>query len=187
MLNGVDPVIIFHLKKLPPVLGPSGIPVLSSIASAIMLPAIPLYLSEKITGLYIDTEDKNIDVATDIDTMADGSAAQVWQRAIGSTIKVSMKAHRDSIGVSLLSAMADLILPKLTSKEYSITYLHGAVTVFGGLLGSFAINQNASDELYNITLELVKPPPEVKAKAVEVSRNTGSAIDLNQVIIGGVK
>ena len=45
----------------------------------------------------------------------------------------------------------------MTSKEYSITYLHGAVTVFNGLLHSFAVTQQANNELYNVTLELIKP------------------------------
>jgi hypothetical protein len=68
-----------------------------------------------------------------------------------------MVPNADSIGISLFSALADLIFPKVTSKEYSITYLHGAVTVFAGLLHSFSITQKANTTCYNITLELIKP------------------------------
>ena len=184
MLNGIDPIIIFNFKKLPPGVSASGsIPVLSSIADALPLPAIPIYLSERITGMYIDSEDKNIDVDTTIDSVADGLSSKIWQRPIGSTVKINMKASRDSLGISLISAMADLILPKLTSKEYSITYLHGAVTVFNGLLHSFSITQNANDTLYNIALELVNPPPEAKAKLPTVDKGA-PAITLDQPVLG---
>lgn len=171
MLNGIDPILIFQFSKLSPESEASvaKIPIVSSIVNAIGLPPIPIYLSEKITGLYIDSEDKNIDIETSTETNALGTPPSINQKAINSTVKINMIASRDSIGLALLSALCDLVLPKVTSKEYTITYLHGAVTVFAGLLHSFAITQNSNDDRYNITLELTKSsgekkkgPPEVK-------------------------
>lgn len=159
MLNGIDPIIIFNFKKLSPSLQESisKIPIVADIVTAIDLPVIPIYLSEALTGCYITSESKSMDINTDTDTLSSGDAPNVNQRGIQSTVKIEMVASRDSVGVALFSAMADLIFPKVTSKEYSITYLHGAVTVFRGLLHSFAITQNDNNDLYNITLELIRP------------------------------
>lgn len=183
MLNGIEPILIFQFSKLSPSAAESvsKIPIVSSIVNTIGLPPIPLYLSEKLTGLYIDAEDKNIDIETTTETLSTGGTPIINQKAINSTVKIQMVASKDSIGLTLLSAIADLILPKVTSKEYSITYLHGAVTVFGGLLHSFAISQNSTNDLYNVTLELTKSsgeqkkgPPEVEPVAKPITLSNGS-------------
>lgn len=163
MLGGLDPILIFQFRKLLPGLLDIGssnpkIPIVSTeLSSSFPLPFIPLYLSEKLTGLYIDTETKSIEIDTQADTLSSGGTEQINQRGISSTVKIDMIANRDSIGISLLSALSDLIFPKVTSKEYSITYLHGAVTVFNGYLHSFSIDQNSSNELYKVSMELIKP------------------------------
>ncbi len=178
MLNGVDPIIIFNFKKLPDFLSAlspaTKIPVVAGVDEAIDLPAIPIYLSEQLTGIYIDTEDKSIEIETTVDALTNGGAPQTTQRPIQSTVKISMTAHRDSIGLSLFAAMTDLIIPKVSSKEYSITYVHGAIVVFAGLLHSFNISQNANDELYQVTLELIKPADKTDPKVVQVAKATGT-------------
>jgi hypothetical protein len=167
MLNGIDPIIIFHFSKLSPETAASvaSIPVISSIVNKIGLPPIPVYLSEKLTGLYIDSEDKNIDIETSSETLSNGEDPQINQKGINSTVTINIVASRDSIGLTLLSALADRIFQKVTSKEYSITYLHGAVTVFNGLLQSFAITQNSNNDLYNITLEIFRTTLETETAA----------------------
>jgi hypothetical protein len=163
MLNGLDPILIFQFKKLLPDLLDLGttkpkIPVVASEGvSTFPLPFIPIYLSEKLTGLYIDTENKSIEIDSQAETLSNGDAENINQRGISSTVKIEMLAVRDSIGISLLSALTDLVFPKVTSKEYSITYLHGAVTVFNGYLHSFSIDQNSTNDLYKVSLELIKP------------------------------
>lgn len=158
MLNGVDPIILFNFKKIPASLEKviSGIPLVASIVEAIDLPVIPLYLNESLTGIFIDSESKGIEVDTSIDTKSNGDTPEINQRGLTNTIKIEMQARADSIGVSIFSAMSDLIFPKLTSKEYSITYLHGAIVGFACLIHSFNITQNSNDDRYNITLELIK-------------------------------
>jgi hypothetical protein len=159
VLNGIDPIILFNFKKLSPSLSESiaKIPVVASIVDTIDLPVIPLYLSERLTGIYVDAESKSIEVDTSTDTLSSGDAPEMNQRGLQNTVKIEMIAKQGSIGVMLLSALSDLVFPKLTSKEYSITYLHGAVTVFGGLLHSFSLSQEAGSNLYKISLELIKP------------------------------
>lgn len=158
MLNGVDPIIIFQFFKTVETFENlvAAIPVATGEEQKLILPPIPIYLSEKLTGLYIDNEDKSIEIETKNEATQDGKDPKTNQKPIGSTVKINMIAHRDSIGLTLLSALADQIVPKVTSQEYSITYLHGVTTVFGGLLHSFNIQQNTDNELCNVTLEITK-------------------------------
>lgn len=159
MLNGIDPVIIFQFSKLAGTdIGNtiSKIPIVSKIPTVIDMPPIPIYLSQTLTGLHIDSEDKNVDIQTTTETTTDGGSPQVDQKGIGSTISINLLAKKDSIGISLLSAMIDQIFNKVTSKEYAITYLHGPITIFRGLLHSYAVNQSADNELLSIKIELSK-------------------------------
>lgn len=158
MLGGIDPIIIFQFAKLAPSFGEtvSKIPVLSKVPTLIEMPPIPVYLSENITGLFIDTESKSVDLETDTETMTDGSAPEVTQKGIQSGIEVNIMARKDSLGLTLISALIDQVFDKATSKEYAITYLHGPVTIFRGLLHSYAVEQSAENELLRIRINLSK-------------------------------
>jgi hypothetical protein len=179
MLNGIDPIIIFNFNKISPSLTESlsKIPIISSVVESIGLPPIPIYLSETLTGLFIESEEKSIEIQTSSESTSDGSEPIQNQKSLESTVTINMLANKDSIGLTLLSAVLDLIVPKVTSKEYSITYLHGAVTVFGGLLQSFNVTQNSENDLFNISLKLSKPgTPQTQAKTTtpQVTRDTGA-------------
>ena len=178
MLNGIDPIIIFQFGKLSSSLGSTleKIPLVSEIPTIIEQPPIPLYLSETLTGIYIDSEDKNVDIATDVETKTNGTDPDVNQKGIQSTIAINLVARKDSLGLSLLSAMIDLIFDKVTSKEYAITYLHGPITVFRGVLHSYAVNQNSGNELLTIKIELSKgeKQPQKKNEIPETQKITGA-------------
>ena len=159
MLNGIDPIILIHLSKRTDVAALSGvtglIPIVSSaIDSLIDFPPIPIYLSERIFGIVIDSESKNVDVLTDFETKTDGTPVNVNQRGANSSISINMTGKKDSIPITLLSAFIDLVYYKVSSKEYAITYLHGATTVFRGLLKSFAIDQVEGTDKLSIRLEI---------------------------------
>lgn len=180
MLGGLDPIIIFYVSKLATAQEASilKVPVLSSVYTKIGLPPIPIYLSEKATGLYIDTEEKSIEIETDVNTLANGDEPIVTQKAINSTIKIQMRAKNNSIGLTLLSALCDLILPLVSSAEYSVSYLHNATTVFAGRIHSFNVQATSENDLLSVSLELVKTskltPPEKPVTSV-TSESTGNA------------
>lgn len=156
MLNGLYPIMIFNFSKLAPDLQASlsDIPIVSSIVNKIGFPPIPVYLDEAFTGLVIDTEEKSVEIQTNTETTTNGSDPVTNQKGLASTIRVAMKCDKGSTGLTLLSALSDRIFEKVTSKEYSISYFSGAVTIYEGLLNSFNITQNANDSLYQITFEL---------------------------------
>jgi hypothetical protein len=159
MLNGLDPIILIHLSKRTDVTALTGvtglIPIVSSaIDDLIDFPPIPIYLSENLFGIVIDAESKNVDIVTDFETKTDGTLVNVNQKGANSSVSVNLTGKKDSIPITLLSAFIDLIFSKVTSKEYSITYLHGATTIFRGLLKSFAIDQVEGTDKLSIKLEL---------------------------------
>lgn len=158
MLNGLDPIIIFHVAKLAPSLGDliAKIPVISQIPSVVELPPIPIYLSEEFFGLYIDSEEKSVDISTDFQTKSDGSTPDVNQTGVSSVVTVNLIGKKDSISLILLSALMDYVFDKVTSKEYAITYIHGPTTIFRGLLQNFSVSQQANTDLLTIKIELTK-------------------------------
>lgn len=156
MLNGIDPIILFHYsKKLPTNIGLEfDIPIVSAIEEMIDFPPIPVYLSESLFGIVIDSESKNIDIQTDIETLTDGSAPKVNQRGANSTVSINLKGKKDSIPLTLLSAFLEQAFTKVSSQEYAITYLHGATTIFRGLLKSYAVDTQDNSDLQLIKIEL---------------------------------
>lgn len=158
MLNGIDPILIFTFStdiRASLTASVAKIPVVSNVINKLGFPPIPIYLSEALTGLYIDSENKNIDIETTPETLTNGITPVVNQKGINSTIKVNMVATKGSIGLILLSTLCDLIFTKVTSKDYKMTYVHGATTIFNGLLHTFSVNQVANTDLYTIDLEIV--------------------------------
>lgn len=181
MLNGIDPIIIFQFStKISSVSEAlARIPLVSDIPTLVDQPPIPIYLSETLTGLYIDAESKSIDATTQMETKSDGGEISVNQKGIASVVSVDLVAAKNSIGLSLFSALADLVLEKMSSKEYFITYLHGPITVFRGLLHSYSMNQVAGDDLLRIKIELSRGdaknlPSQTLQKLPTVSRTTGT-------------
>lgn len=157
MLGGIDPIFLFQFFKLSPSQQASlnaKIPIVGSLVSMVSLIPIPLYLSETITGVLVDTESKNIDIETDIEGKKDGTDPVITQRPMNSAVTINMVAKKDSLGLIILSAMMDLILPKLTSREYSISFFHGSVAIFGAQLHSFAVDQDANTDLARISMQL---------------------------------
>jgi hypothetical protein len=162
MLNGIAPIIIFNFKKLVPALetliSESNIPLLETlkITDYVPLIPIPLYLDEKFTGLFIDTEDKNVDIKTDTETRTDGKAPTATQVGLSNVVTINMLANKNSLGLNLLLAMADLVFEKVTSKEYSISYLHGAIAVFNGLLEGFSATQDSNTDVLHVQIKIAR-------------------------------
>lgn len=162
MLGGLDPIIIFEFyKKID--LTPPGIDGKIPVAGQktlqfIPLPPVPIYLSESLTGLFIDKEDKNIDIGTDTETFFNppnsGPATDILQKGIASGVKITLQCKKDSIAMMIMSSVIDLIYERVTSKEYAITYLHGATTIFRGVMHSFSVSQSATNDLMEVNIEL---------------------------------
>ncbi len=142
---------------------------------------IPLYLDEKLTGLFISSESKNIDIETNVDTLKDADLPLVDQKGVNSSVTVSFFAKKSSIGLAVMLALADQIFLKLTSKTYKVSYLNGAVTVFNGLLHSLSVDSTSENDLYEIKMVLSRANNSTKLQV-----QIGNAAPLRLAVPPGV-
>lgn len=158
MLNGVAPIIIFSF--LPNVTqslfnGIAGIPVLGDVLPNIGLP-IPLYLDEELTGIYIESESKAIDIDTNVQVRYDGKPPSVDQRGLNNLVTINMIGSKSSVMLAVLLAMNDMIFSRVVAKDYNVSYLNGATTVFNGLLHGFSTQTGTDDDLVKIVMQISK-------------------------------
>ena len=158
MLNGVDPILIFHFYNKDSSSFLAGLGVPDSISNAAGIP-VPIYLSEAQTGIYVTSETGGLDIQTEVEPVVEKdpitqetAAPKINQKALDSTVTINMIAKRDSILLTALLASANLILKKIVSKEYGITYLNKTTVIFGGLLNRFQTTINENDDLVRIEL-----------------------------------
>lgn len=181
MINGQDPIIIFHIYNKPErsVFGPLSEfdQRIDDIRSLIGIPIV-IPLNERLTGIYIDNESSNIQVVTNVDPSTGkdpltGETAEpnVLQVSAESSVNVAMKARNDSIMLTVLLAVSSLIVNKLVSAEYGITYLNGSTVIFNGLLSSLNTSIDRGTDLMRIDLSL--STARKKAPALPKSVPTG--------------
>lgn len=166
MLNGVAPILIFHFNpSLTQSLlnGLSGIPVIGDVLPNLGIP-IPIYLDENLSGILVESETKAIDIETQPQVRYDGGKPDVIQRGLNNLITINMKGTRNSMMLSVLLAMNDMIFSRVVSKSYSVSYLNGTTTVFNGLLHGFSTSVSDNDDMVRIVMQIskanLKPPTE---------------------------
>lgn len=177
MLGGLYPVIIFQFSKLAPSVGEtlSRIPLISQIPTVIDQPPIPVYLNEQTFGIAIDSESKKVDIETDTETLTNGETPDVNQKAIQSGVEISITGKQDALALILLSSLIDLVFEKVTSKEYSISYMHGATTIFRGVLHSYSIETIEGTDKLSIKLVISRGSKNpAKPNAVGSVPNSGT-------------
>lgn len=161
MLGGLAPLLIFNFAVTPksPVFNAlSGIPLIGpSVAANIGVP-IPIYMDEELTGIVVESETRAIDIDTVIQARNDGGPPLTDQRGLNSLVTVNMIGSKDSILLNVLLAMSDLIVQKIVSKEYKVSYSNGPTTVIGGLLHGLSTSTTSDDDLIRIVLQIQKPP-----------------------------
>lgn len=161
MLGGIAPIIVF---SFPPVLGIDlgsilgGIPLIGDSLSNIGIP-IPIYLDEKVTGLFIESESKALDIDTDIVPMY-RTTGQVQnlinQSGINNLVTINMVANKDSVILSVLLALNDMVFSRLVKGKYTLSYVNGTTLIFGGLLHSFSVQSASDDTLLRIQMQIQK-------------------------------
>ena len=183
MLGGVAPILIF---SFPPAFGIDlgkilgGIPLIGSSLADIGIP-IPIYLDENLTGIYIESESKSLDIDTDIVPVyrSDNTKTAtnfINQSGINNLVTVNMLANKDSLILSVLLALNDLVFSKLVSGKYKLSYINGTTLIFGGLLHSFSVNASSNDTLLRIQMQIQKNnqnKPTVVNQYLSISPTTG--------------
>jgi hypothetical protein len=164
MLGGIAPILIF---SFPPALGIDlgkvlgGIPLVGGTLSDLGAIPIPIYLDENLSGIYIESESKSLDIDTDIVPVYRSDNTKtvtnfINQSGINNLVTVNMIANRDSLILSVLLALNDLVFSKLVSGKYKLSYINGTTLIFGGLLHSFSVNSSSNDTLLKIQMQIQK-------------------------------
>lgn len=162
MLNGVAPILIFHFynKDLTGIIAGLPVPYAEQIAALVGVP-VPIYLDENFTGIYVDSETSGIDFSTLIEPVIEKNtvtretkAPNVTQTALDSQITVNLFAKRDSILLTAILALSNMIMKRIVSAEYGITYLNRSTTIFNGLMHRFSTSVGANDDLIRIEMTL---------------------------------
>lgn len=145
---------------------PNADPVLLFFIGSQKVP-IPFYLSEKLTGVYVDTERNALSIATDtIGTKdkAKGDASnlgdlQVQQKGETQSVDITMVARRDNMGLNILLPLLKTIYDGIMAqKEYKIAYFNQNILIFNAKLSNFATDQHRTDNLMTISITLEIPP-----------------------------
>lgn len=170
MLNGLAPVFIFTISPVPKASNPlAGIPIVSDLLENVGVP-IPIYLDENLTGLYIDAEEKSIDIDNDV-IAANKGGAKVFQNPLESMVTINLLGKKDSVALMVLLAMNDLIFSKL-KYGYGISYFNGPTAIFNGLLKTFATHASTNDDLIRITMQISKAKGNNTVTALSAGQNT---------------
>lgn len=158
MLGGLDPVLIFTFKKRVPAAADAttAIPVVAQEPTLIPLPPIPVYLSEKLFNIAIGGTSKSVDIETDTETKTDGTPPDVNQKGIQSSVEVNITGVQSSIALTLLSALIDQVYEKASSKEYQISFLYGATTIFNAVLHSYSADTVEGTNKLEVKIKLSK-------------------------------
>lgn len=183
MLNGVDPLLIitFYNYGILDFLNP--VSEIGDPTHAIGVP-IPIYLSERVTGIYVESETRGIDVTTKVDPVSTKNPVtlevdppDVSQTSTDSQVTVALLANQDSIVLTALIALMDQIVSRLVTLEYSISYINGPTVIFGALLHRFGTSVSRSDNLVRIELTLstaAKTSPTAKTPIQSVTKVSGA-------------
>lgn len=189
MLAGLDPLLVITLKNkgILDFFGPSSLtPGLGDVVlDAIGLP-IPIYLSERLTGIFVDSETRSIDVTTRIDPITtknpltlDVETPVVSQTSRDSQLTVNLLCRKGSILLTAILALMDIIVDRLVSGEYSISYMNGSTVIFGALLHRFGTSVSFDNDLIKMELVLstaAKEDPTPKAAVSALPKVAGTTL-----------
>ncbi len=160
ILSSVAPILIFNFPfdsdSVNPVFNAlSGLPLLAKASTSIGVP-IPIYLDEQLTGLYVESENKNIDIATEQNDAANSTKPFLTQKSISNTVSINLVGKKDSIFLTALLALVDIAYPQLVKAKYRVSYLNGGTVVLGGLLSGITSQDNSDNDLVNVTVTIHK-------------------------------
>lgn len=190
MLNGIAPIMIFHFYPKPDAgIAGSDFSLLQEITDLVGIP-IPIYFGDEgkglgvnATGLIIDSESQTIDIETDVDgttakdLTGDTSTPNVNQRVVDSLVTLNLVGSKNSTLLTAILALSEMILKRVVSKEYGITYLNGSTVIFNGLLHSFRKTPGSNDDLLRIEMTISNAKQEktkAVAKALPIAKVAGA-------------
>lgn len=155
-----DPVLVIYFE-----------PSKETVVAGKSTPFIPVYLSEKLTGLYVDTERSGLSISTDnivsVTKKEDGTKVfgnlEVQQKGETQKVEVGLIGRRNSMGLNLLLPMLKTIYDNvMAKKDYRIAYFHTNTLIFDARLADLDVNQSRENDLVAIDIGLEVAPLQEK-------------------------
>ncbi len=158
MLDGINPLFIFNLKKK------------INISSNLKVPAfIPFYL-DPMFGLYVNSQSKQIQIASDVmtnyiqggdglstvaTTAKDVKKATIKQRSLTNVVNIELVSGNDKILFNLFLSVCDYIFAYMDEMEYGITYFNQNIFALNAKLANFSYSGNNVNDLITIQMGLL--------------------------------
>lgn len=118
---------------------------------------VPIYLNRALTGIQIDNESKAIEVETEfIQSYNPKVPSRYIQKGTRNLVSINMLADRDSLLLTALIAISDLVFEKLIQKTYKVSYFHRSIVILKGLLNGMSVTDGPDDTLRRVVLQLEK-------------------------------
>lgn len=158
-LNGIAPLLVIQLKNADSINVVKKIPIAGDFLSKNVGLPIPIYLDELLTGIYVKGESKAIDIETKTDAIDAKTAPIVSQKALSSVTNIEMVASKRGVLLMTLISFADLILTRVVSKQYNVSYFNGPTIIANGVLHGFTTQLGENDDLVRIQMAISSAPP----------------------------
>lgn len=134
---------------------------------------LPIYLSEKLTGLCVDSETDMMSISTDyVPTLKKDTAAatdgaydvQVQQKGETQQTRIVLVGNKNSPGLNLLLPVLKTVMSYVFARQdYKIAYFHQNVLIFNARLASYEVAPGSNDTKVTITITLEVPPQKADA------------------------
>lgn len=154
IIDGTAPLLLMRFAVPPPADNLVGLPTVTDLITSIGVP-VPIYLHEQLTGIYVESETRGVDIDTNAQQLRNGQVLYD-QRGLNSIVTVNLVGSRDSMVLTALLAMSDMIFQLVVAKSYKVSYFNGPTVIINGLLHGFQTNMNRNDTLIRITLQISK-------------------------------
>lgn len=129
---------------------------------------LPVYLSEKLTGLCVDNESDSLTLSTDYvpKLTQDGALSafggydvQVQQKGDTQQTRITLVGNKNSPGLNLLLPLLKTIMSYVFArKHYKIAYFHQNVLIFNARLAAYEMEPGSNDTKVTINITLEVPP-----------------------------
>ncbi len=178
-LNGIAPLLVFRFTNNAAVNVVKNIPVIGNFLAENVGVPIPIYLDENLTGIYVHGESKAIDIETTVEARNDKKAPIVDQRALNSVTTINFVANNRGVMLMTLLAFADVIMSRVVSKQYTVSYFNGPTIIIDGLLHGFTTQPGENDTKINIQMTISKANQlstgaQVEGSVPELEKHTGA-------------
>lgn len=133
---------------------------------------MPIYLDDKLTGIYVDTEKYGLTVSTDAVINYDPNNGNkgnlvLQQKGESQQTVINLIGRRDSIILNmLLPALQSIYSKIIAKKDYRLAYFNKNTLIFNGRLASFEINQTRQNDLVSFSLGIEVPAEESEQGSV---------------------